>query len=107
MILRRLEIDDQPCNGRRNTEYGSSDCNNGSAIYHQTLIRASKFATGKIEYQPVGVLKRAHLGSHQLTERDFHLDIVTAFSHRYRRDYRMRIAGSGISGLLSYSGRRT
>ena len=107
MILSRFEIDDQPCNGRRNTEYGSSDCNNGSAIYHQTLTRASKFATGKIEYQPVGVLARAHLGSHQLTERNFHLDIVTAFRDRYRCDYRRRIARPWISGLLGYSGRRT
>jgi hypothetical protein len=67
----------------------------------------SKFASRKIEYQPVGMRERAHLGSHQFNERNFHLDIVTASSHRYRRDYRMRIAHAGIGAHLGYSGRRS
>src|SRR5208282_5205024 len=98
--LRGPEFDDHSCDGRRNPERGGAHSQDWSAIYNKALTGASQLTSGKIEYQSVRMLEPAHLRLHQLTERDFHINSVSAFCDRYGYDCRMRIAHSGTSGVL-------
>jgi|GEM_PF-4467750 hypothetical protein len=60
----------------------------------------SQLTFGQIEYEAVWMLERAHVGLHELTERDFHISTVRVFSERYGYDCGMR---SGTSGVLGRS----
>lgn len=100
MILSRFEIDDHSCGGRGGAEIGGSDGNNGSAIHDQTLTGVGNYASGKIENQPIWMLECAYFGSDERTERDFHLDIVAAFSGRDSRDSRRRAESDRVHGFL-------
>jgi hypothetical protein len=103
MIKRRPEIDDYSCDCRHRTDCSSPHGNDRSAIHNQPFTRMSQLETGKIEYQTVRMLERAHISLHRLTKRDLHLDTVCVFGERDRNDCRMR---SGTSGVLRNGGSR-
>ena len=73
-------------------------------MYYKALARVRQFASRKIEYQPIRMLKPAHLRLHKLAERNLHIYTIAAFSNRYFRNYRVRILRAGIRSVLGNGG---
>jgi len=97
------ELDDYARAAGWSAEWGGADRENGSVIYNKARAETGEFTSGEIEHKAVRMLKPAHIGLDEFTERDFHVDAVGVLGNFDTRDGGMRGAQAGAGIFLGFN----
>jgi len=99
-MARARQIDDNTCTVGEGTRRGCLHCDYVFLAYDKPLAIHTECTARKLEDELIWMIKPAHLGLHELTEPDYHVDAIGGLCDLHAKNGRTRIGRTRETAFL-------